>query len=219
MPPPLAQLLGDIRACRICRDAPRFGAALAHEPRPIVAGLPSARILIVGQAPGTRAHASGIAYDDRSGERLRQWFGMTAAEFYDPARVAIVPMGFCFPGQDANGSDLPPRRECVAHWHDAVMAQLPQLSLVLAAGRHAQLYHLRRLGLDAHIRPTLTEMVTRWREIVAASDRPKVIPLPHPSWRNTGWLKQNPWFETELLPVLRAEVRGLLDAGRRRAAA
>src|SRR4051795_3781793 len=132
MAPSLLRILTDARACRVCRDAPSFGPPLPHAPRPIVNARPSARILIAGQAPGTRAHASGIAYDDRSGERLRQWFGMTGGEFYDPARVAIVPMGFCFPGQDANGSDLPPRRECAARWHDAILAKLPHLALVLA---------------------------------------------------------------------------------------
>lgn len=143
---------------------------------------------------------------DPSGVRLRQWLGMDEAEFYEPRRVAIVPMGSCFPGYDANGGDLPPRRECAETWRSAIFAGLPALELILVIGQYAQDWHL---GEEA--RPGLTATVSRWRDIFAAPRRPKILPMPHPSWRNNGWLKRHPWFEAELLPVLRADVRRLLD--------
>lgn len=172
---------------------------------------PTARVLIAGQAPGTRVHASGKPFTDPSGDRLRSWMGIDTETFYDETRVAIVPMGFCFPGLDAKGGDLPPRRECAATWHDALMPLLRGMRLVLAIGAHAQAYHLRRLGLAPLAAPTLTETVAAWRGIYEASASPRVIALPHPSWRNSGWLKRNPWFEAELLPVLRAEVARTLS--------
>jgi uracil-DNA glycosylase len=132
--------------------------------------------------------------------------GVDAATFYDETRIAIVPMGFCFPGLDPQGSDLPPRRECAATWHDALMPLLPEIRLVLAIGAHAQAYHLRRLGLAPLAARTLNETVAAWRNIYEASAWPRAIVLPHPSWRNSAWLKRNPWFEAELLPALRAEV-------------
>ena len=163
-------------------------------------------IAICGQAPGTRVHASGMPFTDPSGDRLRAWMGVTPDAFYDETRIAIVPMGFCFPGYDANGGDLPPRRECRAAWHDAIMAELPHFALTLVIGAYAQAYHFKRAGVTP---PPggVSGAVAGWRAIFAAT---RLMPLPHPSWRNTGWLKKNPWFEAELLPVLRAEVAAAL---------
>ncbi|HEX8166081.1 MAG TPA: uracil-DNA glycosylase family protein [Beijerinckiaceae bacterium] len=201
----LDRLLIELRACRICRDAPRHGPPLAHEPRPIVQAGASARLAIASQAPGTRAHASGRPFTDPSGVRLRAWLGLSEEVFYDPARVAILPMGSCFPGQDLKGGDLPPRRECAETWRAPLFAALPSLDLILVIGQYAQAWHL---GED--FKGGLTDTVRRWRRILASPRRPRVLPLPHPSWRNNGWLKSNPWFETELLPVLRQEVRRIL---------
>jgi uracil-DNA glycosylase len=195
--------------CRACVERPR-GAPLPHAPRPVLRGSSTARILIAGQAPGTRVHASGRPFTDPSGDRLRAWLGVADDVFYDERRVAIVPMGFCFPGQDAKGGDLPPRPECRALWHDRIMAALPAVDVIVAVGAHAQAYHLARLGLAHLARPTLSETVAEWRAIHAAG-APRLFALPHPSWRNSGWLKRNPWFETELLPVLRAEVARLVS--------
>jgi uracil-DNA glycosylase len=200
----LTRLVADIRACRVCRDAP-LGKPLPHEPRPVLRVSPSATVCIAGQAPGTRVHASGTPFTDPSGDRLRDWLGIDADTFYDVRRIAIVPMGFCFPGQDAKGGDLPPRRECAPLWHRRLFDVLPKIKLVVAVGAYAHAFHLGSLA-----RPTLTETVTDWREIMAATARPKVIPLPHPSWRNNAWIRRHPWFETELLPVLRAEVAAAL---------
>lgn len=196
----LARLLAQIRACRICRDNPA-GAVLPHEPRPVVVASSSAEILIAGQAPGTRVHATGLPFNDRSGDRLRDWMGVTREEFYNPELFATVPMGFCFPGQDIRGADLPPRRECAPAWRRLLMEAMPQIELVLAIGLYAQNFHLGELR-----RKSLTETVADWRRIFMRNERPRVIPLPHPSWRNTAWLKRNPWFEAELLPVLRKEI-------------
>jgi uracil-DNA glycosylase len=198
-------LAHDIAACRLCRDAPRFGGPLPHEPRPVVRLSAHARILVAGQAPGTRVHETGLPFNDRSGDRLRDWMGIDRATFYDSARIAIVPMGFCFPGHDAKGGDLPPRRECRETWHDRIMPLLAGIQLILAIGRAAQDYHLRRLGrmlaadLAGIVQASLTDRTT-----------PRVLCLPHPSWRNTGWLKRHPFFETDMLPVLRRAVADLL---------
>ncbi len=202
---PIDALRAEIAGCRICRDHPT-GTPLPHEPRPVVTLSRSARILIAGQAPGTRVHASGRSFDDRSGDRLRDWLGVDRDTFYDARNFAIAAMGFCFPGQDAKGGDLPPRRECAAAWRTRLVAAMPQVELVLAIGLHAQRWHL---GADAH--RSLGATVAAWRAILARPQRPRVIPLPHPSWRNTGWLKRHPWFEAQLLPILRHEVRSLLD--------
>ncbi len=200
------ELLYRIRACRICVEAP-IGAPLPHEPRPVVVGSRKARVLIAGQAPGTRVHASGIPFDDRSGDRLRDWLQVDREAFYNPDNFAIAPMGFCFPGLDAKGGDLPPRRECAPAWRSALMEHMPQVELVLVIGQYAQAWHL---GMDRHAR--LTDTVRDWRRFFGRNASPRVLPLPHPSWRNTGWLKKNPWFEADLLPVLREQIRQLLGS-------
>ena len=177
---------------------------MAHVPRPVIRVSTTARLLIAGQAPGIRVHTSGLPFDDPSGERLRQWLGIDRETFYDEARVAIAPMGFCFPGWDANKGDLPPRRECRAHWHDELFDRMPQLETIIVIGAYAQDYHFARMGVSRPKAERMTQTVRRWADF--AELRPRVIPLPHPSWRNSGWLKKNPWFEAEVLPVLRAAV-------------
>ncbi len=201
----LNTLLRELRACRVCRDAPLRGPPLPHEPRPVIQASATARLCIAGQAPGTRVHASGRPFTDPSGVRLRQWLGLDEARFYDASRVAIVPMGHCFPGLDAKGSDLPPRAECAPLWRDRVFAALPSVELVLAIGQYAQAWHLGPAR-----GATLSQTVAQWRAILDRPVRPQVIPLPHPSWRNNGWLRKHPWFEEELLPVLRVEVARLM---------
>lgn len=189
-------LADDIRACTLC--AGRFSAThTGHAPRPVAWFRPSARLLIAGQAPGMRVHKSGVPFDDPSGDRLRDWMGVDRDTFYDRDRVAIVPMAFCFPGYNANGSDLPPPPICAETWRDRVIATLPNLRLNLLVGGHALRWHL---GARA-----VTETVADWRR-----QGPDVIPLPHPSWRNTGWIKKHPWFAADLLPHLRARVAEVL---------
>lgn len=190
----LAALLREVRACRVC------AADLPRGPRPVLRAKASARLLIIGQAPGTKVHESGIPWNDRSGDRLRDWLQLDREVFYDEKRVAIMPMGFCYPGVDANGGDRPPRRECAPLWHARVLHRLPHIELTLLVGGYAQKYYLGD-GCAA----TVTEAVRRWR-----SHADRFIPLPHPSWRNTGWLKRNPWFEAELLPELRKRAHCLL---------
>jgi uracil-DNA glycosylase family 4 len=196
----LEQLAGLIAACRVCRDIPN-GPRLPHEPRPVVVPSSTARILIAGQAPGTRVHETGIPFNDRSGDRLRAWLGVGRETFYDRNVFAIVPMGFCFPGNDAKGGDLPPRRECAPLWRARLMAAMPQVELILAIGMHAQKWHM---GETRAV--TLSHTVADWRAHFDQQRRPRILPLPHPSWRNTAWLKHNPWFEQELLPALRREI-------------
>lgn len=201
MPRALASLKREIKACRVCAMSPS-GQPLPHDPRPVVRLHRNARILIVGQAPGTRVHRSGLPFDDPSGDRLRTWLGVTREVFYDPETFAFAPMGFCFPGLDAKGGDLPPRKECAPLWQARVLAALPNVSLLLLIGRHAQRWHL---GQDDG--PTLGATV----RALARKPRPSPgglsrLALPHPSWRNTAWLKANPWFASEVLPRLRAEV-------------
>lgn len=194
----MSDLVAEITACRLCAD--RFVEThTAHAPRPVAWFRPGARILIAGQAPGMRVHETGKPFNDRSGDRLRDWLGMSAAEFYDRGRVAVVPMAFCFPGYDARGADLPPPRLCRQTWHDRVMAALDTVELSVIVGGYSQAYHMG-------VKTGVTETVQGWRD-----HAPRLFPLPHPSWRNTGWLKKNPWFEAELLPVLRARVREVLD--------
>jgi uracil-DNA glycosylase len=193
----LAALVSDIHACRSC------AAELPHGVRPVLRISGTARLCIAGQAPGIRVHNSGIPYNDPSGKRLRAWLGIDADTFYDERRVAIVPMGFCFPGYDAAGGDKPPRAECGRLWHDRLFAAAPKFKLMLAIGSYAQTYHLK-----SGAKKSMTETVRAWREYGP------VIPLPHPSWRNNGWLKKNPWFESELLPDLRARVTEILSCAR-----
>lgn len=191
-------LVQDIKTCRLCEA--RFAETQTrHAPRPIVWFQPSARMLIAGQAPGMRVHKSGRPFDDPSGDRLRDWLGLDWDGFYDTTRVAIVPMAFCFPGYDAKSSDLPPPKICGETWHENVMGELSSVQLRILVGGYAHKYHL---GL----RSSVTETVKSWRERV-----PDVFTLPHPSWRNTAWLKKNPWFETELLPVLQARVQEVMN--------
>jgi uracil-DNA glycosylase len=206
VPESLDDLTRRARACRICVEQP-LGRPMPHEPRPVLLPSARARILIASQAPGTKVHLSGMPFTDASGDRLRNWLGVTSEEFYDAENFAIVPMGFCFPGQDARGADLPPRRECAPAWRAPLMAAMPQIDLVLTIGLYAQAWHMG----DAR-RGSLTETVQNWREVFAAPARPLVLPLPHPSWRNTGWLKKNPWFEMDLLPFLKTEIRRRLMA-------
>lgn len=183
----LPELLREVRACRICADHLPLG------PRPVVQAGSSARLLIVGQAPGLRVHQTGIPFNDPSGDRLRDWLGMSRDEFYDAAKVAILPMGFCYPGRGRSG-DNPPRAECAPAWRQQLLDQLPNIELTLLVGRYAQEWHL---GKGA----TLTDRVKHWQ-----SYGPKVIPLPHPSPRNNLWLRSNPWFEQDLLPELKARI-------------
>ena len=200
----LRRLQREIGACRICREA-AVGTPLPHEPRPVLRPSPTARLCIASQAPGVRVHASGVPFSDPSGDRLRAWLALTPEEFYDARRVAIVPMGFCFPGHDAAGGDLPPRRECAPTWHRRLFAAMPQLELILAVGSYAQRWHLEPTASRG-----MTVAVTGWRERLASAVRPRRVALPHPSWRNNAWLAANPWFERELLPRLKDEVRRLI---------
>jgi len=185
-----AALLAEIRACTLC------ASQLAAGPRPIVQFSATASIVIIGQAPGTRVHESGIPWDDASGERLRDWTGLTPEIFYDATRVALVPMGFCYPGTGTSG-DLPPRPECAPTWHDRVMATLPIRRLTLLVGSYAQARYLPLAKGQS-----LSERVADFK-----AHLPSYFPLPHPSWRSAGWMKRNPWFEADLLPVLKREVR------------
>lgn len=188
----LEALVERIGACRVC-DLP-------HEPRPVVRVHPEARILIAGQAPGRRVHESGLPWNDPSGDRLRDWMGLDRETFYDQRNVAVAAMGFCYPGT-VKGADLPPRKECAPLWRASLLAELKHVRLTLLVGGYAQQWHLRERA-----KASLAETVRAWRDC-----GPDVLPLPHPSWRNTGWLKRNPWFAEELLPVLRAKVQDALS--------
>lgn len=200
MTDPLDQLLTRIRACRACAEVLPHG-----EPRPFVAAGADARVLIVGQAPGSRVHASGIGWDDDSGDRLRNWMGVGKAIFYDTARIAQMPSGFCYPGK-GDGGDLPPRPECAPRWHEALLGQLPDLRLTLLVGGHAQKRYLPR-----GFAPSMTDAVRRWREAPARAGMGALFPLPHPAWRSRLWMARNPWFEAEVLPDLRARIAALVE--------
>ena len=189
---PLADLLAEVRRCRHCE------ASLPRGPNPVLRASATARLLIVGQAPGTRVHATGIPWNDPSGDRLRQWLQLEREAFYDESRIAIVPMGFCYPGRGRSG-DLPPPEACAPLWHARLLAQMPALETILLVGSYAQTYYLGRE------RGTLAERVMRWREFA-----PRFFPLPHPSPRNTLWLRRNPWFEEEVVPALRRQVGRIL---------
>ncbi len=189
-----------IRSCSLCAED--FAATkTAHAPRPVAWFRPGARLLIAGQAPGMRVHESGVPFDDRSGDRLRDWLGLSRAEFYDTDRVAIVPMAFCFPGYDARGSDRPPPRRCAETWRAAVLAHLPDIRTTVVIGGHAQRWHL---GPQA-ARAGVVETLRNWR-----AHAPGTFVLPHPSWRNTAVLRRHPWIEAEILPALRQRVREIL---------
>ena len=191
----LNRLLAEVRACRACE------AHLPLGPRPVIQAGGSARILIIGQAPSARVHVSGVPWDDRSGERLRDWMDIDAETFYDKSRIAILPMGFCYPGRAASG-DRPPRRECAPLWLDRLLEHMPSIELTLLVGRYAQAHFLGPAG-----GASLTATVEAWRV-----HAPRVIPLPHPSPRNIAWFIANPWFDGELLPVLQRSVRELLGS-------
>ncbi len=190
----LDSLLAAVRGCRICAEHLPLG------PRPVLRARETARLLIVGQAPGTRVHESGIPWNDPSGDRLRDWLALDRETFYDERRIAIIPMGFCYPGRDANGGDRPPRPECAPLWHERLRARLPHIALTLLVGRYAQAHYL-----GAAAKASVTETVRAWR-----SYGPAYLPLPHPSWRTRAWVARNPWFEAEVIPALRARVRDLL---------
>ena len=191
----LDTLLKEIRACRICAPYLPLG------PRPIIRASKTAKLLIAAQAPGIRVHETGLSFNDPSGDRLRAWLGIDRETFYDESRVAIVGMGFCFPGYTDSGADKPPRRECAATWHNRLDAALPRFALTLLVGTYSIAWYLGEQRKE-----NMTETVRAWREY-----GPARMPLPHPSWRNNAWLKKNPWFEKELLPDLRARVRQALS--------
>ncbi|HEX5338379.1 MAG TPA: uracil-DNA glycosylase family protein [Gallionella sp.] len=190
--PTLEALLAGVRGCRACAAHLPLGA------RPVLQAAETARILIVGQAPGMRAHTSGIPWDDASGDRLRDWMGVNRSVFHDASRIAIVPMGYCYPGR-GNGGDLPPRRECAELWLAQLLAKLTQVELTLLIGQYAQRHFLAK-----RCKPSLAETVAAWRDYA-----PHYIPLPHPSPRNQPWLKRHPWFEQQLVPELRERIAAL----------
>lgn len=186
-------LLDEIRSCRACEEH------LPNGPRPIVAAHPESRILIIGQAPGIRVHNSGVPWDDPSGERLRQWMGISKTDFYDDRKIGIMPMGFCYPGTGKSG-DLPPRKECAELWHNKLLDQMKAVKLTLIIGQYAQAAYL-----GERKKSSLTKTVEAWRDFT-----PKLIPLPHPSPRNNRWLKNNPWFLDDVVPYLQKRIRKLL---------
>ncbi len=193
----LDKLLVEVRACRVCE------AELPLGPNPIIRAKRSAKILIIGQAPGTKVHASGIPWDDASGKRLREWMNVDDEVFYNPANIAIMPMGFCYPGKGKSG-DLPPRVECAELWHKKLLAYLPNVKISLLIGQYAQKYYLN--DLEDYRGKTVTETVMNWEKFT-----PNYFPLPHPSPRNTLWLRKNSWFESKAVPQLRKQVRNALS--------
>jgi uracil-DNA glycosylase len=193
----LDKLLSDIRACRAC------AGELPHEPRPVVWVKAGTRLLVCGQAPGRRVHESGIPFTDPSGDRLRGWLGVDSATFYGNEAIGVAGMAFCYPGTNPNGGDYPPPKRCAELWRRSLLDALPKVELTLLVGSYAQNW---ALGLRA--KASMTETVQAWRDYL-----PDLLPMPHPSWRNTGWLRRNPWFEQEVTPYLRERVAGLLGAG------
>ena len=190
----LEKCLNAISACTECSAKLPFG------PRPVVRAAVASRILIAGQAPGTRVHETGIPWNDQSGRRLRDWLGVSESCFYDADNFALVPQGFCYPGKAANGGDLPPRPECARLWHVGLISLLPNIELILAVGQYAQAWHLK----DRR-KKNMTETVRSYADYL-----PGIMALPHPSWRVTGWIKKNPWFERDILPVLQTKVKNIL---------
>jgi uracil-DNA glycosylase len=187
------KLLQQVKNCTICADY------LPHEPRPVITVHPEARILIVGQAPGRKVHASGIPWDDASGKNLRKWLNVTPEEFYDATKFGIIPMGFCYPGTGKTG-DLPPRPECAPKWHEPLLKMMPKVKLTLLIGMYAQKYYLGKKR-----KRTLTETVNHWEEYL-----PNYLPIPHPSPRNGIWMRKNPWFEKDIVPFLKGKVEEAL---------
>jgi len=190
----MESLLHDIRQCNICSKYLHLG------PRPIVSAHPQSKIIIIGQAPGTKVHNSGIPWDDASGKQLRKWLNVSDVDFYNEEKFAIVPMGFCYPGKGKSG-DLPPRKECAQQWHEELLSKMPNLELVILIGMYAQNYYLKK-----DVKRTLTETVVNFKEYL-----PKHFVLPHPSPRNRFWLTKNPWFEDEVLPILKNNVQEILS--------
>ena len=190
----LDAVLADIRACRAC------AAELPHEPRPVVRVAPGTRLLLCGQAPGRKVHESGLPFDDASGERLRDWLGIDRGTFYGHPAVGVAAMAFCFPGTNPKGGDFPPPPRCAAQWRPRLIGALPKVELTLLIGGYAQ-----RWALGGRAKASMTETVAAWRDFL-----PAYLPTPHPSWRNTAWLKRNPWFEDEVVPYLRARVSDML---------
>ena len=191
----LAKLVSDVRACRLCQDE-------IPEPRPVLRISESARVLIAGQAPGTRVHASGKPFTDPSGDRLRDWMGVSEEVFYDESRIAILPMGFCFPGLDAKGGDKPPRPICARTWRAELLRHLPELQLTLVIGGYAMKWHLPDIWTGA-----VTTTVRNWTVTGGG-----VMPLPHPSWRNNAWIKKHPWFSSDVLPELKRRIQAAIDS-------
>jgi uracil-DNA glycosylase len=194
-PSGLDTLLEQVAACRLCAEHLPLG------PRPVVQLHADAPILIIGQAPGTKVHESGIPWNDPSGDRLREWLGVDKDIFYDPTKVALMPMGFCYPGRVEKGGDAPPRKECAPHWHPQLLPALPRLRLTLLVGQYAHAYYLGRGR-----KRTLGDTVRAWEEYL-----PTYWPTPHPSWRVTNWMTKNPWYEEQALPALKKQVRELLE--------
>jgi uracil-DNA glycosylase len=191
----LDQALAEARGCRLCASQLPLG------PRPVVRVSAEARLLIISQAPGTKVHETGLPFNDRSGDRLRNWLGITRDEFYGNSRLGIMAMGFCYPGREARGGDKPPMKICASTWHPLIRPLLPRVELTLLVGQYAVARYLGKRRRDS-----LTATVRAWRDYA-----PEFLPLPHPSWRNTAWLKQNPWFEREIVPALQRHVRRLLE--------
>lgn len=189
----LAKVQSDVRACTLCV------AHLPLGPRPIVRGKQSAKLLIVSQAPGTKVHTTGLSFNDRSGDRLREWLGIDRDTFYDEARIAIMGMGFCYPGVNAKGGDLPPRKECAPLWHPKLLPLYTNVELILLVGSYAMNHYLPNRNA------TLSDTIAAWRDHGS-----RFLPLPHPSWCNTGWLKKHPWFAEDLVPHLRKRVAKLI---------
>ncbi|MCV6611822.1 MAG: uracil-DNA glycosylase family protein [Amphritea sp.] len=190
------QLIARVKACTLCEPYLEDGV------RPVFQLDSRARILVAAQAPGRRVHETGIPFNDPSGDRLRDWLGVDRETFYDPTQLAILPMGFCYPGTGKSG-DLPPRKECAPQWRQQLLDQLPDLELILVIGQYAQAWHLKEKG-------SVTQIVSNWREYVQGDKHPMIFPMPHPSPRNNIWLRRNPWFEEELVPELQQQVRRVL---------
>jgi len=194
--PDLQAVLADIRACRACVGK------LPHEPRPVVWVFPETRLLICGQAPGRRVHESGLPFTDPSGDRLRDWMGINAATFYGDPRIGVAAQAFCYPGTAPKGGDYPPPKRCASLWRSRLLEALPRMELTLLVGAHAQVW-----ALGDRAKPDMTGTVRAWRD-----HGPDVLPMPHPSWRNTAWLRRNPWFADEIVPYLRQRVRDILGS-------